>query len=166
MNKFFISFLVLTVFTFGFIVCVSAQSSETDLDQVKLMKQYIGKWTAESGKDSLWLWEITPSDKGYVHAFYLKVKGKTVATHPGIMGFGGEDRNVNMFTLFSNGFITRDIGGFVSDNKSIFERFPPQNKKTVFGTWECTFITPDKFTAIWKVKGVIKREFIYIRVKE
>jgi len=166
MKKITISFFVLPFIALCLCVNLHAQSSETDLDQVELMKQFIGKWVAEAGKDSTWLWEITPSDKGYVHAFYLQVKGKTVATYPGIMGFGGEDRNVNMFTLFSNAFITRDIGEFVSDNKSIFERFPPQHKKTVLGTWECTFITPDKFKAIRKVKGVKKGELIYIRVKE
>ena len=143
-----------------------AQSSQQDLDQVELMKQFIGKWTAEWGKDSTYLWVITPSNKGYVHTFYLQVKGKTVLTYGGIIGFGDEYRNVNLFILGPNGFITRDIGGFVSDNEYIAERFPAEHKKTVLETWECTFITPDKFKAIRKVKGVKKGELIYIRVKE
>ena len=166
MKKIIFSFLVLTVFAFGFIVCGSAQSSETDLDQVELMKQFIGKWAAEWRKDSTWLWEITPSNKGYVHTFYLQVKGKTVLTYGGIIGFGDEYRNVNLFILGPNGFISRDIGGFVSDNEYIAERFPAEHKKTVLETWECTFITPDKFKAIRKVKAVKKGELIYIRVKE
>jgi hypothetical protein len=153
-----------------FILCLSvsshAQSSENELDQVELMKQFIGKWAAEAGKDSTWLWEITPSNKGYVHAFYLQVKGKTVLTYGGIIGFGDEYRNVNLFILGPNGFITRDIGGFVSDNEYIAERFPAEHKKTVLETWDCTFITPDKFKAIRKVKGVKKGELIYISVKE
>ena len=130
------------------------------------MKQYIGKWAAEAGKDSTWLWEITPSNKGYVHAFYLNVKGKTVETMPGIVGFGSEYRTTNIFILYPDGFISRDIGGFVSDDKCIMERFYPQDMKTGLGTWECTFLTPDKFTATWIVKGVKINEFIYIRVKE
>ena len=48
-----------------------SQSAEVELDQLELMKQFIGKWAAEAGKDSTWLWEITPSNKGYVHAFDL-----------------------------------------------------------------------------------------------
>ncbi len=143
-----------------------AQSSETDLDQVELMKQFIGKWTAEWTKDSTWLWEITPSNKGYVHTFYLQVKGKTVLTYGGIIGFGDEYRNTNLFILHQDGFISRDIGGFVSENKYIAERFFPLDKKTVLGTWECTFLTPDKYTAIWIVEGVKKGELIYTRIKE
>ena len=143
-----------------------SQSAEEELDQLELMKQLIGNWAAEAGKDSTWLWEITPSNKGYVHAFYLNVKGKTVETMPGIVGFGSEYRTTNMFILYPDGFISRDIGGFVSDDKCIMERFYPQDEKTSLGTWECTFLTPDKFTAIWIVKGVKINEFIYIRVKE
>ena len=158
----FIAGLITLCFSIG----LHAQSSEQELDQAELMKQFIGKWVAEAGKDSTWLWEITPSNNGYVHAFYLKVKGKTVETMPGIIGFGSEYKTTNMFILYQDGFISRDIGGFVSDNKCITERFYPQDEKTSLGTWECTFLTPDKFTAIWKVKGVKKGELIYMRVKE
>jgi len=157
-----LSLLIIVSFSLN----VSSQSSPNDLDQVELMKQFIGKWAAEAGKDSTWLWEVTPSNKGYVHAFYLKVKGKTVETLPGIFGFGDEYRNTNLLILYPDGFISRDIGGFVSDNKYVAERFYPQDEKTGLGTWEGTFLTPDKFTAIWKVKGVKKAELIYMRVKE
>ncbi len=165
MRKFIISFFALPFIALCFCVTLHAQSSETDLDQVELMKQFAGKWAAEWGKDSTWLWEITPSDKGYVHAFYLKVKGKTVAAGQGIIGFGDEYRNVNLIILRPNGFISRDIGGFVSDNEYIAKRYPAEHKKTVLETWECTFITPDKFKAIRKAKGVKKDELIYTRVK-
>ena len=165
MRKSFKVFLSLLVFL-GISLTLSAQSAENELDQVELMKQYFGKWAAEAGKDSTWLWEITPSNNGYVHAFYLKVKGKTVETMPGIIGFGSEYKTTNMFILYQDGFISRDIGGFVSDNKYIAERFYPQDNKAVLGTWESTLLTPDKFTATWKVEGVKVMELFYIRVKE
>ena len=151
---------------FCFSLSLYAQFSENELNQVELMKQFNGNWAAEAGMDSTWLWEITPSNKGYVHAFYLNVKGKTVETMPGIIGFADEYRKTNLLILYADGFISRDIGEFVSDNKYVAERFYPQDKKTGLGTWECTFITPDKFTVIWKVKDVKKMELIYIRVKE
>jgi len=155
---------------FSLLCCLSlklySQSAENELDQVELMKQFIGKWSAEAGMDSTWVWEIAPSNKGYAFAFYLKVKGKTVDTLPGIFGFADEYRYINLFILYPDGFISRDIGGFVSDNKFIVDRFYPQDEKTSWGTWEVTFLTPDKFTATWKVKGVKTGEFIYIRVKE
>ena len=151
---------------FGLYFKLSAQSSNEELNQVELMKQFIGKWAAEAGKDSTWLWEITPSSKGYVHSFYLNVNGETVATQPGIFGFGSEYKTTNLFILYPDGFISRDIGGFVSDNKYVAERFYPQDMKMGLGTWECTFLTPDKFTAIWKVKGVKMGGFTYIRVIE
>ncbi len=157
-----LSLLIIVSFSLN----VSSQSDQKNLDQVKLLKQFIGTWEAEAGKDSTWLWEITPSNKGYVHAFYLKVKGKTVETLPGIFGFGDEYRNTNLLILYPDGFISRDIGGFVSDNKYVAERFYPQDEKTGLGTWEGTFLTTDKLSTIWKVQGVKIIEYIYIRVKE
>ena len=155
---------------FSILCCLSlklySQSAENELDQVELMKQFRGKWAAEAGKDTTWIWEITPSNKAYAHAFYLKVKGKTVDTLPGIIGFANEYKKTNLLILYQDGFISRDIGGFVSDNKYIADRFYPLDEKTSLGTWECNFLTPDKFTATWKVDGVKKGEFIYIRVKE
>lgn len=168
MKKTIFSILTLSFYVLCLSVNLYAQSSETDLDQVELMKQFSGKWAAEAGKDSTWLYEVSPFDKGYVIAFNLKVKGKNDATSPGqgIIGFGNDYRNVNLIILRPNGLITRDIGGFISDNEYFAERFPIEHNKTVLETWECTFITPDKWTAIRKVKGVKKNEIIYIRVKE
>jgi hypothetical protein len=101
------------LFCFSLLSCLSqklySQSAENELDQVELMKQYIGKWETEAGKDTTWLWEITPSNKGYVHAFYMKVKGKTVLTQPGIFGFADEYRNTNLLILYSDGFISRTL---------------------------------------------------------
>ena len=161
-----ISVLLSFILLFCLFTNLYSQSAEEEINQRELMKQFIGKWAAEAGKDSTWFWEITPSNKGYVHVFNLKVKGKTVETHPGIYGFGSEYKTTNLFILYPDGFISRDIGGFVSDNKYVAERFYPQDEKTSLGTWECTFLTPDKFTAIWKVGGVEMGGFTYIRVKE
>ena len=99
MKKIIFSLFFLPMLIICFPFDLNAQSSETDLDQVELMKQFSGKWAAEWRKDSTWLWEITPSNKGYVHTFYLQVKGKTVLTYGGIIGFGDEYRNVNLFIL-------------------------------------------------------------------
>jgi hypothetical protein len=33
---------------------LQAQTSQTKLDQVKLMKQFIGTWKCEMGKDTTW----------------------------------------------------------------------------------------------------------------
>ena len=155
---------------FSLLYCLSlnlfSQSDENELDQVQLMKQFIGKWAAEEDEDRTWIWEITPSNKGYVHAFYLEVKGKTVDTLPGIFGFADDYKKTNLLILYQDGFISRDIGGFVSENKFVAERFYPMDEKTALGAWDCIFQTPDKFTATWKVEGKRVAELIYKRTEE
>ena len=145
-----------------------SQSEENELDQFELMKQFIGDWAAEAGKDSTWLWTVAPPSpyNEYVQSFALQVKGKNVETSLGMIQFGSEYKTTKSTILHPDESVTLDIGGFVSDKKYIAERFYPEDMKTVLGTWECTFLTPDKFTATWKIEGVKIREYIYIRVKE
>ena len=132
------------------------------------MKQFIGDWAAEAGKDSTWLWSIAPPSpyNEYVQSFALQVKGKNVETMLGMIGFGSEYKTTKSTILWADESMSIDIGGFISDKKFRAERFYPEDMKAVLGTWECTFLTPDKFTATWTVEGVKIREYIYKRVKE
>ena len=159
---------ITVLLSFSLICCLSlklySQSAENELDQVELMKQFNGKWAAEAGKDTTWVWEITPSNIAHAFTFYLKVKGKTVDTMPGIFGFTNEYKNINAFILYPDGYISRDIGRFVSDNKLTVERFYP-DEKTSWGTWECNFLTPNKFTATWKLESGETGEYIYTRIR-
>ena len=149
-----------------------AQSSEQDLDQVELMKQYIGKWKAEITTDTTLIFEVIPSDKGYVANGYYQAKGDTYWTGKGIIGFGKNNKLVNMYILWSGGNVSRDFGEFVSDNKIIWERYNADHNH-VTGIIEGEFRSPDKFIHLWKWRGTKESwdeanvtEYIFNRVKK
>jgi hypothetical protein len=135
-----------------FSMSLHAQSSQQDLDQVELMKQLVGSWTAETGVDSTLVWEAIPSGKGYEENIYFKVKGETYETAKGIIGFSQEFQTVNMVFLWENGGISYDIGKFVSDKRAFFERFD-SDPSHVTGTMDYRFLTPSKFTLTFKMRG-------------
>ena len=172
MKKIIFSILALSLIALCFSMNLQAQSSETELDQVELMKQLIGSWTAETGVDSTVLWEVIPSDKGYISNVYWKTKGETYWTGKGIIGFTWEYQTVNMYALWQDGYLSRDMGKFVSDKKITFERYTADHSH-VMGSMEISFLTPDKCINIWKWRGMTNTwddaevtEFNFTRVKE
>ena len=172
MKKIIFSFLVLPMIALCFSVNLNAQSSETDLDQVELMKQLVGKWTAETGEDSTLIWEVIPFAKGYEGIGHWQAKGETYSTFKGILGFAKQYELVNMFYLWPNGTFSRDLGKFVSDKKMTLERFNADHTH-VGSTIEVNLITADKHIWSFKQRGMKETwddanvfEFIFTRVKK
>ncbi len=172
MKKIIVLFFALPFIALCFCITLQAQSSETDLDQVELMKQFIGKWILETGEDSTAIWEIIPNNKGYVHNVQWQAKGETYRTATGIYGFTGQNKTVINSVLWTNGVITLDMGKFVSDKKMKCERYNLAHNH-VTGDYEIYFTTPDDFKVISKWRGMNETwddaevtEYIYTRVKE
>ena len=170
MKKIIFSMLALSLIALCFSMSLHAQSSEKDLDQVELMKQFIGTWTAVLGEDTTQIWEVIPMGKGYEHVIYWQAKGETYDTGKGITGF--TPSYVNMFWLWSNGNVRRDYGKFESDKKIIFEGFNITHTH-VSATYDWHLITPDKIKMIFKSRGssetwddAVVTEFTYIRLKK
>jgi len=172
MKKTIFSFLALPLIALCFSMNLHAQSSETDLDQVELMKQFIGSWIAETGEDSTMIWEIIPSNTGYQNNWSRQADGETYLTSIGILGFARNKQLVNWYHLWPSGGVARDLGEFISDNKLIMERFNVDHSH-VLASFETNFLTPDKFISIWKWRGMketwddaVVTEWIYTRVKK
>ena len=172
MKKIIFSFLGLSLIAFCCSKNLNAQSSEKDLDQVELMKQFVGKWITETGEDTTVIWEIIPFAKGYESKLFWQAKGETYSTLTGIMGFARGKQLVHWSFLQSSGAVGRYLGEFVSDKKMIFKRFNFDHTN-VLTSYEVDFITSDKYKVISKSKGTKEtwddaevREYIYNRVKE
>ena len=160
------------MFVLCFSINLNAQSSETDLDQVELMKQFIGTWKWEWREDSTIIWEIIPSNVGYESNISWQAHGETFLTSQGIMGFAQNKQLVNWYFLLQEGGIYRDVGKFLSDKKLTGERFTVDHKH-VTASFEIYFQTPDKFKWIHKFRGMketwddaVVREITYTRVKK
>ena len=172
MKKIIFSFLALWLIALSFSMSLHAQSSEQDLDQAELMKQFIGTWTTETGEDTTLIWEVIPSNKGYEVNASWQAKGETYSTTKGILGFAHSKQLVNWYHLWPSGGIARDLGKFVSDKKMIMERYWVEPKH-VTASAEFEFIAPDKYKAIFKWRGssetwddAVVTEYIYTRVKK
>jgi hypothetical protein len=156
-----------------FSVSTAAQSSQQDLDQAELMKQFIGTWKVELNEDREELFKITPYGKGYEIFINRKAKGESLATFKGIACFTAENRKVNWFILDpKTGIPSRYLGEFVTEDKLVMEQYNYDHSR-IFSKWEVNFLTQNKFKAIVKRRGEEGTwdnpkvgEHIYTRVKK
>lgn len=130
---------------------ISAQSTEKELDQVELMKQWIGTWESEIGDDSVSIFKCTPLNNGLHLIQEEKSNGNTYATYRGVAGFSDDKNMILMSFLTPSGTALLDVGKFVEKNKYIADRY--------FG--DITHATnqlmvefsPESVTARWKWRG-------------
>lgn len=173
MKKIIFSLLVLSLIGLCFSTNLHAQSSEQDLDQRELTKQFIGLWTNEIEGDSTVLWEVIPEGMGYIIKARLQAKGETYMSVNGLMGFQARDQIFVEYLMLPNGGIIRDVAKFVSDTKAKYDRYRPQNPNHVSEKIEVNFITPDKYKVTYKKRGMketwddaVVTERTYIRIKK
>jgi len=88
---------------------IQAQTTKTKLNQVDLMKQFVGTWEAEIGKDTSAYWDMDPYGSGYVASLKYITKGKIVKEGKGLYGY---DKKIDKIV---EGGITKgtDIGVYV-----------------------------------------------------
>lgn len=137
---------------FSFSLTVSSQSSQKDLDQVKLAEVFIGTWKTEVSPDTVVILKFTPVDGGLSILQEMKAKGTTYRTEAGIVGFSKDKQYVISADLWANGNITQDIGRFVSDQLFVSERFDIDQKPArMYIEWE--FLSTDTFEWRGKWRG-------------
>lgn len=157
--------------TICFSFCTIAQSSDKELDQFEMMKQFTGTWVAELEGGNTAVWEIIPLGKGYEQNLFWKSGEQTTRTDKGIIGFEGD--GVEMIFLWSrDGNISRDYGKFESEKRIIFERFNIEHTH-VYATFDYSFISPEKLKMIWTSRGSEQSwdnarvsEWMWIKVKK
>ena len=133
---------------------LQAQSSQQDLDQVELMKYFIGTWEAEMGQDSILIWQVkTTPGKGYEHTGYWKIKGEVNYYGQGLMGFNWGNQHVIWSHMYSHGLIIRDVGQFVTETKLVTKRFTLEHEHAT-RIIEMNILSPDKYKAVHKIRGM------------
>jgi len=75
--------LLLIINSFG----IQAQNQKPKLNQIELMKQWIGSWKNESGKDSTSIYDFKPFNKAYEVYYEVNVKGIKASTAKKLIGY-------------------------------------------------------------------------------
>ena len=164
----FMSGLIALCFSFS----AFAQPPLQDLNQLELMKQFIGTWKTEIGEDSVLIWEVVLFGKAFEEIGYWQANGETYNTLKGLWGYSKTHKCIVHDFMFPGGKIIRDFGEFVSEKKMVGERYSDEKLGHANNSWEIHIISPDKFKGISKNRGAKYSwddakvtEYTYIRVK-
>jgi len=143
-----------------------SQTTQTKLNQVELMKQFVGTWQRNIGKDTIDGWEIQQYDRAIVSTGYLVIKGKKSFVFTEAMSLSPKEGKFHGYTLWSNGNYGTWIASFNSEKKWSGNWVRDFNPEAVTGKFEAVFETSTNMTlTLFNIDGVKTGEAKYTKVK-
>jgi hypothetical protein len=139
------SAIMIAVFLLFCINGLPAQTSQEKLNQMELMKQWVGAWKGNMGKDTIFICECKFFNKGF--ELYLKneVKGKVVVDWKTLVGYDKKnDKLIEALIFGDNPEMMLLSMWFSSKNKceEIFLEDSASPDKAI-NKWTFEFKTPD-----------------------
>jgi hypothetical protein len=145
---------------------LQAQNTQTNLNQLELIKQFINNWKGEVGNDTTAFWEIKSNGAGLECNFKYITKGKMIMEGKQLWDY---DKKADKFILSSatDGMDTGIYGLlFTSKNKSIIIASSDiSNPEKAAFKLEMEFKSPDMFIQKTIVNNNIVKTVIYNHVK-
>ncbi|HEY5122717.1 MAG TPA: hypothetical protein VIK14_03170 [Ignavibacteria bacterium] len=150
------------------LVCLTrmqAQTTQTKLNQVELMKQFIGTWQSSVGKDSVDVREWQNYGKAFMMITYQLVKGQKGSQGICNIGFDPEEGNFKGFKIGMDGHYVDWIGSFTTE-KTFTINGTKNLKPGPYGKYTFTFESPDIYTTTnYNKDGVIIWVHKFTKVK-
>ena len=165
--------LISIVFAICFSFSAAAQSSDTELDQVELVKKFLGSWVAQVGKDSVLHMKAVPFGEGIHFHGEWKTAGKAYYSSHAVIGFTRDKGTIILSGVWENGITVQEIGRFATEDLLATERFFPENPNHAVGLGEYDFSQPEQIIWRWHGRGAAvtwdpkwKSETTFHRVNE
>jgi hypothetical protein len=156
------------IFVFLFFLTDGIQGQPTQqIDQVKLMKQMIGTWQANKGKDTVEVWECSQyGPQAFVINVSLIIKGQKVPFYINNVSFNPREGKLRGFSLYVDGTYGTWIGGYTSETKSegvLAQDFVPQPS---WGKYVTLLKNPKEYNWVfYNGNGVKTSDLLFVKVK-
>jgi hypothetical protein len=145
-TKTFFLTTLMVVFILTYSSGIQAQTTKSNLDQTKLMQQWLGTWEANVGKDTIEVWEAKQYGKSFKGNVSLVIKGKKSPFYTANFCFDSKEGNIKGFNLDANGGYLTWIGVWTTEKKfsiDVVQNFKPE---TVSGKAELFYETSTNMT--------------------
>jgi hypothetical protein len=141
--------LALTTIVVFFSVCyfgIQGQPTQPQLDQLKLMQQFIGTWQADYAKDTIVVWNCQPYGKVIIITGTWLIRGQKTSSFINNISFNSKESKFYGFVLFPSGNKNTWTSSYVSEKKSIGEYCANFNPEKVWAKFEIIHESPTAFT--------------------
>jgi hypothetical protein len=155
----------IAVFFLVFSAGIQGQTTQPTLNQVGLLKKFIGTWQATTGKDTLETWVAKLYGEAIIINLTREVKGTKTPIYVNNIGFDKGDGKIKGFALFPNTDVVPWIGQFTTEKNFGGELVGAFDSKAVWEKFEFVF-SPDSFTfTMHNMDGVKTSEYKFSKVK-
>jgi hypothetical protein len=125
---------------------IQAQTTQAKLNQVELMKQFIGTWKCDVAEDTTCFWVTKSYGTGLENKYNYVKNGKIVSEDRQLWGY---DKTIDKFyatTLPKGMDIYIDVYWFITKNKcKLYTLYDLENPEKAPVRWEIEFKSPDMF---------------------
>lgn len=139
---------VTVIFVFLMIVSngIQGQTTQTQLDEVKLMQQFVGTWQMDISKDTVNLWEVQQYDKAFIGTGYHVINGKKSFWFVMNWSYIPKEGKFKGYNLYPGGSYQTWTASFNSEKKWSGSFLRDFNPELVVGKVESILETPTSVT--------------------
>ena len=144
-----------------------AQPHQSQLNQIELMKQFVGYWSCDFAKDTTRYWDVKPFGTGFECSLKVITRGKVVSEAKRLWGYdkktdkyiGLEITNGTDMRLYAQWFTSslKGVATLYSDNT---------NPELATFKGEAEFKSPDMYIITTIVNNKTVKTDTYIRLKQ
>jgi len=161
--KTFSTLLLIVIFLFINTNRMQAQTTQTKLNQVELMKQFIGTWKSEFGEGTIFTSENRPFGNGMICISQIVTKGKIVDSVTQLFGYDNKtDKFIIAELKTSSPVIELCATWFSSKNTGEIVVINPDNAPFTF---KFEFKTPDMIIQTAIADGKVVNEITLTRIE-
>jgi hypothetical protein len=160
--------LTMTIAVF-LLICINglqAHSSQLQLNQLELFKQFLGTWQANYGKDTVEVWDCQQYGKAFVINVHSIIKGQNNPLYINNVGFDSKEDKFKGYVLWADGTYSTWIGQYKNEKEFFVDMVDNFIPETVWYKFEMGYISPKERTwAQFNKNGVKTSEVKFIKVK-
>ncbi|MCX6560118.1 MAG: hypothetical protein NTZ26_06330 [Candidatus Aminicenantes bacterium] len=165
MNK-FCSTTMMAVFLLLFSNEIPAQTIQSKLNQMELMKQLLGTWQSTIDEGTVQILETKLFGKAVIITVTNEIKGEKSPVFMELSGFDDRDGKIKGFLVFPNGKYVTWIGQFITENTirgNVVDNFNPE---VILWIHEYVILNPKEIMSIgYDSKGIKTGESKFSKVE-
>jgi len=125
---------------------MQGQTTQPQLDQLKLMEQFLGNWQQDVGKDTVFVWEFQKFGKAIFANTYNIIKSQKIPFSIICYGFDKELNKFKGYSLSSDGGYGTWIASFTSQSVYHVDAVQNLNPDIIYEKYDCVFENPNQWT--------------------
>jgi hypothetical protein len=152
-----------------FLVCsngLRAQTNKTEINQLEVMKRFIGTWQANVGKDTIEIWDCQPYGEGFIVTVYRITNGQKTQYYVNNVGFDSLDGKLKGYVLWPSGDYMTWIAEYNAEKKFKVDLVVNFNPAAVWTRYEMVYLSSKERVWInYNLSGEKISELKFVRIK-